>query len=779
MGAITNQLKKIDRLVFAFPKVTAGVILAITAFFAMQIPAVKMVSNFADLLPQGHEYIQTHNTLTETFGGANTVIVDIKVDEGTIFTNDVLARIKRLTDKVDALPAVNHNLVNSLTHRNTRRVWLNEYGTMKSAPYYDPLKEHYTDEELQTMQNQVVANPRVYGLLVSPDLKSALIKGTLNEGDLDYEEVFTALTKLRDEEKADGLTIYASGQPVLVGWVTSYVSEVIQIFGYTIAILLLLLIAYFRKFYGLLLPLIGIALTTTWGLGMLSLLGYNLDPLMLVVPFLVSARAMSHGVQIVERFYTELGESGNKEEAARNTFEGLFRPGSLGVISDAIGLLLISLGTVPINDKLAIYASLWAGSVIVTVLIFLPVVLQILPQKGERPTEHPLLEKLFPVVSKISCTRKGALATLFVSLGLVIGGAYLSSKVQIGESESGSPLLYADHDYNVSANAINSAFPGSEEMFILAHSDKPHGLKQPDAIKALADFQNFMMLDPDLGGTKGLPDLLSQASRIIRNDDPRWLVYPKDEFESGGLMFAYMMSSPIPGALLEFIDPDEQNANIVFYYKDHKGETIRRAIHMVKEWSNSAAAQVEGFSLKLAGGLIGVTAAVNEASYETNVVVIPLVFLLILVFVTAFYWSVHAGWLMLLAMGFATTLTYAYMGIVGLGINVNTVPILAAGIGIGVDYSIYIMDKIKEQYAKLGSFEAAIEKAINTTGVAIGFTAFSLIAGVIMWVLLSTMRFQADAAMLLIVMLLLNALAAMFLVPAWVMTFKPKFIQEK
>jgi predicted RND superfamily exporter protein len=779
VGAITNQLKKIDRLVFAFPKVTAGVILAITAFFAMQIPAVKMVSNFADLLPQGHEYIQTHNTLTETFGGANTVIVDIKVDEGTIFTNDVLARIKRLTDKVDALPAVNHNLVNSLTHRNTRRVWLNEYGTMKSAPYYDPLKEHYSDEELQAMQNQVVANPRVYGLLVSPDLKSALIKGTLNEGDLDYEEVFNALTKLRDEEQADGLTIYASGQPVLVGWVTSYVSEVIQIFGYTLAILLILLVAYFRKLYGLLLPLIGIALTTTWGLGMLSLLGYNLDPLMLVVPFLVSARAMSHGVQIVERFYSELGEVGNKEQAARNTFEGLFRPGSLGVISDAIGLLLISLGTVPINDKLAIYASLWAGSVIVTVLIFLPVMLQILPQKGEKSTEHPILEKLFPVVSKISCTRKGALTTLFVSLGLVIGGVYLSSKVQIGESESGSPLLYADHDYNVSANAINSAFPGSEEMFILAHSDKPHGLKQPDAIKALADFQNYMMLDPELGGTKGLPDLLSQASRIIRNDDPRWLVYPKDEFESGGLMFAYMMSSPIPGALLEFIDPDEQNANIVFYYKDHKGETIRRAIHMVKEWSNSAAAQVEGFSLKLAGGLIGVTAAVNEASYETNVVVIPLVFLLILVFVTAFYWSVHAGWLMLLAMGFATTLTYAYMGIVGLGINVNTVPILAAGIGIGVDYSIYIMDKIKEQYAKLGSFEAAIEKAINTTGVAIGFTAFSLIAGVIMWVLLSTMRFQADAAMLLIVMLLLNALAAMFLVPAWVMTFKPKFIQEK
>ena len=779
MGAITNQLKKIDRVVFAHPKITAFIILAISTFFALQIPGVKMVSNFADLLPQGHEYIQTHNKLTETFGGANTVIVSIKVDEGTIFTNDTLSRIKRLTDKVDALPAINHNLVNSLTHRNTRRVWLNEYGSMKSAPYYDPLKEHYSEEELVTMQNQVASNPRVYGLLVSPDLKSALIKGTLNEGDLDYEQVFDAVEKLRNEEKADGASVYATGQPVLVGWVTSYVSEVIQIFGYTLAILLILLVAYFRKFYGLLLPFIGIALTTTWGLGMLSLLGYNLDPLMLVVPFLVSARAMSHGVQIVERFYAELGESGNKQEAARNTFEGLFRPGSLGVISDAIGLLLISLGSVPINDKLAIYASLWAGSVIVTVLIFLPVMLEILPQRGVKSTAHPLLEKLFPVVSKISCTRKGALYTLLVSLGLVIGGGYLSSKVQIGQSEAGSPLLYEDHDYNISSKAINEAFPGSEEMFVLAHSTKPHGLKDPEAVKALADFQNYMMTDPDLGGTKGLPDLVTQASRIIRNDDPRWLVFPKDEMEMGGLMFAYMMSSPIPGALLEFIDPDEQNANIVFYYKDHKGETIRRAIHMAKEWGKSAAAQVEGLELHLAGGLIGVTAAVNEASYQTNIVVIPLVFLLILAFVTVFYWSVHAGWLMLLAMGFATTLTYAYMGIVGLGINVNTVPILAAGIGIGVDYSIYIMDKIKEEYGKLGSFEAAIQKAINTTGVAIGFTAFSLIAGVIMWVLLSTMRFQADAAMLLIVMLLLNALAAMFLVPAWVMTFKPKFIQEK
>lgn len=777
MTKLLNQLKSIDRFVFAFPKVTISVIALVTLFFAWQLPGVRMASDFADLLPQEHTYIKTHNKISNTFGGANNIIVAVTVDEGTIFTNETLDRIYRITQSVDALTGINHNLVSSLTHRNTRKIWLNEYGTMKSAPHFDPLKKNgYSDDELKIIQNEVVANPRVYGLLVSPDLRSALIRGTLNEGELDYSTIFNELQGIRSNELVSGIEIYATGQPVLIGWVTSYVSEIIQIFLYTVLILVVLLIVYFRRLYGVLLPLLGIILTTVWGLGMLSLMGYHLDPLMMVVPFLISARAMSHGIQLVERFYHERRNTEDKETAARNTFEGLFRPGSLGVISDAIGLLLISLGSVPINDKLAIYSSLWAASVIFTVLVLIPVLLELLPDTKQKPLRETILHKAFQKIGHVACTTKGAKSTLIIVVVLYFIGGYLSTWVQVGQSEPGSPLLYPSHDYNISSKAINDSFPGSEELYIIAHTDKKAGLKEPNVVRALADFQNYMLRDPELGGTKGLPDLITQVNQIIHNTDPRWLAYPKDKFESGGLMFTYMMSSPIPGALKEFLDPDEQNANMVFYYKDHKGETIRRAIHMVKEWSKTPIAQIEGFSLELAGGVIGVTAAINEAAYETNVVVIPLVFLLILVFVTVFYWSLHAGWLMLLAMSFATTLTYAYMGIVGIGINVNTVPIIAVGIGVGIDYSIYIMDKIREEYMRLNNLQEAVKSAIATTGVAIGFTALALIAGVVMWVFISTMRFQADAALLLIVMLVLNALAAMFLVPAWIVKFKPNFI---
>jgi len=769
-------LHRFDDLIFGRPRLTLGVIALVTLFFALQIPGVKMYSDFAELLPQEHPYIQLHNEIRNTFGGANNIIVAVEVEQGDIFTNETLALIHRVTQAVDSLPGVNHNLVTSLTHRTTRRVWLTETGGINSQPHYDPLATDLNDAELATIRSDVTTNPRVYGLLVSPDLKSALIRGTFNEGLLDYPATFAQVQELRDLEARPGVNIHVTGQPMLVGWVYTYVEQILQIFLYTVLIMIILLVAYFRRLYGIMLPLLGILLSTVWGLGILSLLGFNLDPLTLVVPFLISARAMSHGIQLVQRYYGELEITKHANRAARNTFDSLFRPGSLGVVSDAIGLLLIALSSVPINIKLAYYASLWALCVVVTVLITVPVLLSVLPQPRDSGSKFSDISRRLPQLANLVGSRRGALTVLFTIVALTVGGGFLTSLVQIGESEPGSPILYPEHDYNVSSKAINTRFPGSEELYIIARTDKKGGIKRPEVLRALENFQGHMLYDPELGGAKGVPDLVKQVNRILHSNDPRWAQIPDTSAYVGGLMFAYMASSPIPGALNEFIDTDEQTANMVFFYKDHKGETIRRAIHQVKSWTESPAADVDGLTIELAGGVIGVTAAINEASFDTNMLIIPLVLALIFTFVTAFYWSFHAGWLMFMAMSFATTLTYAYMGVKGIGINVNTVPVIAVGIGIGIDYSIYIMDRIREEIGKGRDLYGAVRRTIETTGVAVGFTAVSLIAGIVMWVLLSDLRFQADAALLLIVMLVLNACAAVFLVPSWVVIFKPAFI---
>jgi predicted RND superfamily exporter protein len=776
MHRVTHFFHNIDNYVFRHPRAYLALIALITVYFAMQIPGIKMYSDFSDLLPQSHPYIELHNEIKDTFGGANVIIVGIEVEDGDIFSNESLALIHRLTQAVDSLPGVNHNLVTSLTHRNSRKIWLTEMGNINSEPYYKPLDGDISASQLDQLRKDVVANPRIYGPLVSPDMKIALIKAQLNEGQLDYEATFSQLQAVRMAEKMDGIKIYATGQPVLQGWVYTYKDQIIEIFLFTALIMIALLIFHFRSAYGVLIPLGGVVISSIWGMGIISLFGYNLDPLGLVIPFLISARAMSHGIQLVERYYSELAHCNDSKRAAQLTFESLFRPGTLGVVSDAIGLFLISIGSIPINTKLAHYASLWAISIVITVLIAVPLLLSLLPKPKDTQLKTNILRSIGTACAHLVSGKKSPKHILLAALIILASGAYMSSFVTIGEAEPGSPILYQNHDYNISSKVINDRFPGSEELYIVAEHSEKGGIKRPEVLKALADLERHMLLDPEVGGAKGIPDLIKQVNRLLHNNDPRWYQVPHDDLYTGGLMFTYMASSPIPGALKEFTDTDERIANLVFFYKDHQGETIRRAIHMAKQWITENKGKVEGLTIRLAGGTIGVTAAMNEAAFDTNKLVLPLVFLLIFLFVMFFYSSLHAGFLMFMAMLFATTLTYAYMGIQKVGININTVPIIAVGVGVGIDYSIYMMDRIREEMVRLNNLQQAVKKAISTTGLAISFTALTLIAGIVMWVVLSDLRFQADAALLLSVMVILNAIAALLLVPSWILVFKPGFI---
>jgi predicted RND superfamily exporter protein len=215
---------------------------------------------------------------------------------------------------------------------------------------------------------------------------------------------------------------------------------------------------------------------------------------------------------------------------------------------------------------------------------------------------------------------------------------------------------------------------------------------------------------------------------------------------------------------------------MVFYYKDHQASTIHRAIGMASQAIAQMGQSAKDFTIHLAGGIVGVNAAIDEANYHDTLLITPLVMFMAFIFVRFYYSSMHAGWLMVLPMMFATILTYGYMGFMRIGINVNTIPVIAVGIGVGIDYAIYIMDRIREEYAESNDLTEAVVRALSTTGLAVAFTAATLVAGVIMWVVMSDLRFQSDAAMLLSVMLVLNAVAAMVLVPSWVLVFKPRFI---
>jgi len=774
---ITHALIRAEEWIFANPKIVLGMICTVTLLFATQLPNLRIYTDFADLLPQKHPYIRTYNQIKENFGGANMIVMAIEVDDGTILNNETLALVYRATQGIDSLPSVNHNLVSSLTHRTSRKVYLTADGNFASESYYDAQKAQRTPQELEQLKKDVMADPRIFGLLVSPDLKAALIKAQLNEGSIDYAKTFAELQKVRADVTQPGHKVYVTGNPVLTGYVYTYLNQIIAILAYTLVLLTLLLILYFRRFYGVALPLLGIALSSIWGLGFMSWLGFNLEPLSMPIPFLIAARATSHGVQLVARYYEELAVTHNGKKAARNALDALFRPGSLAITVDAVGIAVMVLGAAPFNWKLGIGAGFWAFSVIFTVHFMVPLALTILPQP--RATENKnqgMRSFLGAAMAKTGGTTTGARVILGIAALLMVIGSIFAARVQIGEAEPGSPILKRNHDYNVSTKAINSLFPGSEELHIVARTAEKGGLRRPEVMRGVEAFQEQMLYDPGLGGTKSIPTVVRVVNRLTHNDDPRWMQIPDNADEIGGLMFTYLASSPIPGALKEFINADENEADMVFFYKDHSADTINRAVALATEAGRKIAASVSGLTIEPGGGIVGVTAAANEALHTDHMILIPTVMALAFLLVMAYYQSLHAGWLMVLPMLFATVMTYAYMGWNGVGISVNTVPVIMVGVGVGIDYAVYFMDRIREEMARVHDIRKAAVNAVSTTGYAVSFTALTLIAGVILWVFLSDLRFQSDAALLLSFMLVVNAIAAILIVPAWCVVFKPHFV---
>jgi predicted RND superfamily exporter protein len=775
--AITHRLHIAEEWLFANPKIVLGLIFSVTFLFALAIPRLRIYTDFGDLLPQSHPYIKTYNRIKENFGGANMIVMAIEVDQGTIFDDDTLRLVHQATLGIDNLPSVNHNLVSSLTHRTSRKVFLSPDGSFVSQPYYDPNKASRSAAELEQLRKDVLANPTVYGLLVSPDLKAALIKAQLNESGLDYVKTFAGLQKVRDQVSGPGHHVYVTGNPVLTGWVYTYLNQIVAVLAYTLLLLATLLILYFRRLYGIALPLLGIGLSSTWGLGFMSIMGINLEPLSMPIPFLIAARATSHGVQLAARYYEEFAVTGNGKKAARNALDALFRPGSLAIIVDAIGIAVLVLGAAPFNYKLGLGAGFWALSVIFTVHFMVPLALTVLPQPKQMENKNQGVRNfLGSAMAASGGTDGGARTILILAVLGALGGAYFVSKVQLGESEPGSPLLHRTHDYNLSTKAINSRFPGSEELHVIARTDEKGGIKRPEVMAAIERYQARMLADPGVGGAKALPAVVRVVNRLTHNDDPRWMQLPDNKDEVGGLMFAYLASSPIPGALKEFVNSDENEADLVFYYKDHQADTVSRAEALALESARAIEAEVPGLHLELGGGIVGVTMASNEALHHDHQIIIPMVMLIAFVMVMTYYSSLHAGWLMVLPMLFSTTMTYAYMGAAGIGINVNTVPVIAVGVGVGIDYAVYFMDRIREEMAHTHSIHRAVVQAVATTGYAVSFTAVTLVAGVVMWVFLSDLRFQSDAAMLLSFMLIVNAVAAMLIVPAWCVVFKPHFV---
>ncbi len=743
----------------------------VMGFFATQ---VKIKTVFGDLLPQDHAFVKVNDKFKQSYGGSNIVSIMVEVKKGTILNLPTLAKIQKITEEVALIPGADPFQVTSLASKKLKEITASTEG-IKTRPLMFPDLPHNA-EEIADLRRAITNNPLVYGAYVSQDFKAALITVDFYDHLLNYRVFFDNMSKIIKDNQSPDINIRVVGQPMLYGWVIHYFSETENLFLGTIVGLFLILFLIARTWHGTLIPLLAAGTSAVWAIGFAGLMGYNLDPLVVVVAFLISALAISNSIQIIQRFdhNIDTGSEPTPLAASRTALQKLFRPAMLAVVADAGCMLVVAMTPIPVLQKIAFIGGFWVLSLAVCAVI-LPGIAATWT-KGVTKFAHPL--NLKPAMHFIlgGCVKAATSRARYVIIGisatiLMVSGLY-ATNLKIGDANPGSPILRANSEYNTDAKELSAKFQGADRLFVVVDGQKGDAIKQPEMLANMENFQRYMEAQPEVGGSLSIVDVLPAVNRTLHEGNPHYLELGADAGTNGELAYLFISGSD-PGDLQRYVAPDFSNASVTLFLRDHQGDTLRNVIARIEEYTAEHPLPLGRYLL--AGGLGGVLAAVNDVILAGQIEAIAFALLVLVLVASLTYRSLAAGTFFMVPVVLSNTLTFSYMAYYGIGMNINTLPVVALGIGLGVDYSFYVVDAIREEMHKSGNLEQAITHALNSAGMGVLTTVLTLVVSVSLWSM-SSLRLQSEMAALIAIWLTISAVAALFLMPALVYVFKPAFV---
>jgi len=756
--------------------VTIAVVIA-TIFFSFQLEHPSIHTDFFDLYPPRHPYIQLYQKYREMFGSANVLVIAVEAKKGTIFTIPTIGKIDRITRELMATPGVDPYQIISLTHPKLKNITASSWGITIRPVMYPAFPRN--QEDLDRMREVCYKNQGIRGFYLSPDDKAATIYAGFWEEGTDLRMLFKRVQEIKRQETDENTNIYITGYPMLYAWIMHYYPMILMVIGITAAAIALLLWFYFRTIQGVLIPLFSGVLSTVWALGFAALFGFNLDPLVLVVLVLITARVLSHSVQSMERYHEEYYRQGDKNAAIRTSYLSLMAPAMVAIASDGAAILTLAVASIPLIQNLAFVCSFFIVTIAVSVVTLHSIILTVVrpprhdPKAGKRLSDH-IYNGINGWLVRISQGRSRYVLAGLMALTLVVGVFY-AHKLRIGDVSIGEAIMHHDHPYNVAYRFVNKNFVGSSQLVIIAEGDKPDAIQNGAVLNKIEQFQKYMELGPNTGGSLTIANMMKSAYRMYHEGEPRWEFIP-DETRHLGNLFFLIQSSTSPGEMDRYFSRDYKNATITVYYRNYSSEVIKGAIERAKEFI--AANPLEHVQFRLAGGLMGVLAATYEEVEWSYAVNIPLVMFTVFVLSFLTYRSVLGALIVMLPSIVAQPLSEAMMYWLGIDANINSLPVAAVGIGIGIDYGYYVLSRIVEEYRKNPDFDAANAEALMTTGKAIMFTGTTLTAAVIFW-LFFPMKFQAEMALLLTLLLFFHIVGALVFIPAFVSLLKPRFVSRR
>ena len=765
---------------------TLALVGLVTAFFAAGLPQVELRTIFSDLFPKNHPFVETFQD-HPNFGNPLTVTLMVKVKDGDIYNPDTLAKIWRLSRDIDLAPAVDHDQILSIATERARFSEATPFG-IDSKPLMGDTAPA-TAAEIAEFRSRVDKAPNVQAFLISPDETATLVTATFIERLLEFGETFEFIQDMVERETDERHDIYVAGAPILTGWVYAFQAQMLGIFGVTAAALFLSLLFYMRNVPGVLTPIIVSAVAAVWGFGFVGWIGDPIEPLIMVVPLLLIARSFSHCVQFIERYYELYHVLGDRRKAAEQALGVMMAPGALGIITDATGLFLIGLAPIPVMERFALFCGFWAMILLPANLWLSPILLSMFPKPKNvktllggdtRAGVHNRIYKVLNAIGRVSHGARARPTTVIVIL-LAAFSIGMMTQIRVGNPVEGSNLLWEDSEYNEAVRQINAHFPGlmTLEVVFEGKDETQRVVKMADTVKAMNALQRKLESQPDPpAATLSFADYLPEANRLYSGGNPKWAPLDYDDVSVNAAAGALLLGASTK-AYSHVTDFELKNGTVSLWYKDNKQDTVDTALAQTRAAIEEVGAEHDAFRIRLGTGAIALQQSVNDTVDLYQWIILAALNLVILLTCSFAYRSISAGLILLVPVNLSNLLLGAVMVMMGIGLDVNTLPIAAIGIGVGIDYGIYLLSRICEEYRDSQHHGEAIGKAVATTGKAIFFTATIVLLSILPWYFLSGLKFLADMGLLLVIIMLINMAVALVVLPLLVYLFKPRFVDRE
>lgn len=760
----------------------------ITAFFAVGMAKVEIRTIFSDLFPKDHPFVQVFKD-HPNFGSPLTVTLMVKrTDNKDVFQIDTLDKVWRLSREIDLAPGVDHDQILSIATSKARYTVVTPDGIF-SNPIMDD-EPPKSAEDLAEIRRRVGESAAAATFLVSADHTATLINATFIESKLDYGEAFKFIQEIVKKEQDGQHEIHVAGFPVMTGWVYAFGENTAEIFGLTLLLMFVMLALHMRNLSGIVGPLIVSAVSAIWGFGLVGWLGLPVEPLLMVVPLMLIARCFSHCVQATERYYELLHEGHEQRKAAELSLVSLVAPGTLGIFTDVCGLLLVALAPIPAMERFALFTGLWALNLVPCSVFLTPIVLSLLPMPrnlshvlGTDVQSGPVQRGMQRTLEGFSGLAQGRAARYTAGVFVLITAVsiFFMLRIPVGNPVEGTNLLRYDSEFNAAVRQINRNFPGSMTMEVVFEGKGGSRIvRQTETVTAMRNLQHCLESSPNPPtATLSFADLVPEANRVFNGGNPKWAPLDNDDAAVAAAVTG-LMAGTNAKAFLNVSDFDQRNATVSLWYANNKQHTVDNALVQARACVERIGAEHQNFRVRLASGTIALQQSINDTVVHYESRIIGALNLVILIGCSLAYRSIVAGLLLLIPVNLANTMLTASMSVGGLGLDVNTLPILAIGIGVGIDYGIYLLTRICEEYqgAAKKDIGVAIRISLTTCGKAIFFTAALMTIGLLPWYFLSELKFLSDMGLLLVIVMFINMVLALILLPLLVYLIKPRFLDS-